>query len=122
MRHVSLAVVVLSLFVAACAAGSGSGDSGPRRSSNLITLAELTELTDVDTAFEAIRRLHPNWLTGRGGSPARVFIDGVEMGGTNILQSYRVTGIQECRFVSPSDATMRFGTGFGGGVIEVTTR
>ena len=122
MRHVSLAVVVLSLLVAACAAGSGSGDSGPRRNPNLITNAELIELTDVNTVFDAIRRLHPNWLTGRGGSPARVFVDGMDMGSTDILRNYRVNQVEEVRFVSPSDAPMRFGTGFGGGVIEVITR
>jgi hypothetical protein len=51
-----------------------------------------------------------------------VFIDGIDMGDTGVLRRYRVNVIRECRFISPSDATMRFGTGFGGGVIEVYTK
>lgn len=122
MRPVSLAVIGLTLFAAACASGGGSGESGPRRNRNLITIDELTEIGDVGTAFDAIRLLRPIWLTGRGGSGARVFIDGIDMGGTDVLRRYLVGAIRECRFVSPSDAPIRFGTGFAGGVIEVITK
>jgi len=30
--------------------------------------------------------------------------------------------VREIRFTPPSDATMRYGTGYGGGVIDVITR
>jgi len=122
MRPVPLAVIGLTLLAAACASGGSAGESGPRRNPNLITSEEFTQIGDVDTVFDAIRRLRPNWLTGRGGSNARVFVDGLDMGDTGVLRRYRVSAIRECRFISPSDATMRFGTGFGGGVIEVYTR
>ena len=122
MRHIRLAVVGLTLLSAACAAGSGSGDSGPRRNANLITLEEVTALGDVGTAFDAIRRLRPNWLTGRGGSEPRIFVNGVDRGGLDILRNYRATAIREVRFTSPSDATIRYGTNSGGGVIDLITR
>lgn len=122
MRPATLAVVGLIFLAAACAAGGSSGEGGPRRNPNLITGEELAQMSDGDTAFDAIRFLRPNWLTGRGGSSVRVFIDGVDMGDTGVLQRYRLGGIRECRFVSPSDATTRFGTGYAGGVIEVITR
>jgi hypothetical protein len=61
-------------------------------------------------------------LRGRGTSSAKVFIDGVEMGDTGVLRDYRVAAIRECRFIPPTDATLRFGTGYGGGVIEVFTK
>ena len=57
MRPVPLAVIGLTLLAAACASGGGAGESGPRRNSNLITSEELTQIGDVDTAFDAIRRL-----------------------------------------------------------------
>ena len=122
MRPVCLAFVGLTLLAAACASGGGSGESGPRRNRNLITSEELTEVAEVDTVFDAIRRLRPNWLRGRGTSSVRVFVDGVQMGGTGALRNYRVDVIRECRFISPTDASLRFGTGYGGGVIEVFTR
>jgi len=122
MRHLRLAVVGLVLLAAACATGGGSGDSGPRRSSSLITFEELTDIGDVGTAFDAIQRLRPNWLTGRGGSGPRVFVNGVDMGSTGVLRNYRMTALREVRFTSPSDATIRYGTNSGGGVIDLITR
>ena len=122
MRPVCLAVVGLTLLAAACASGGGSGESGPRSNRNLITGEELTQVAEVDTAFDAIQRLRPNWLRGRGGSSPKVFIDGVQMGNAGVLRNYRVDVIRECRYIPPADASLRFGTGFGGGVIEVLTR
>jgi hypothetical protein len=122
MRPVRIAVIGLTLLAAACATGGASGESGPRRDRNLITGEELTQTGERETAFDAIRRLRPAWLRGRGTSRARVFVDGVDMGGVNVLRDYRVEQIRECRFVPPADATLRFGIGFAGGVIQVFTR
>ena len=122
MRPVGLAFVGLTLLAASCASGGGSGESGPRRNRNVITSEEFTQIAEVGTVFEAIQRLRPNWLRGRGGSSAKVFVDGVQMGDTGVLRNYRVDVIRECRFITSTDATLRFGTGYGGGVIEVITR
>jgi len=122
MRPICLAVIGLTLLAAACASGGGSGESGPRRNRNLITSEELTQVGEVGTAFDAIQRLRPNWLRGRGTSSAKVFVDGVQMRDTGVLRNYRVDVIRECRFIPPADASMRFGTGYGGGVIEVFTK
>jgi hypothetical protein len=122
MRHIRLAVLGLILLSAACAAGGGSGDGAPRRNSNLISLEEVTAIGNVGSAYDAVRQLRPNWLTGRGGSGPRVFVNGVDMGGTDVLRNYRATTIREIRFTSPSDATIRYGTNSGGGVIDLITR
>ena len=75
MGPVRLAAVVgLALLAAACASGGGSGDSGPRRDRNLITGEELTQTGELTTLFDAIRRLRPTWLRGRGNLSAKVFI------------------------------------------------
>jgi hypothetical protein len=114
-------MISLALLVAACST-TGTGDSGPRRNRNLITAEELAELDGVNSVYDAVRRLRANWLSGRGANRPRVFVDGVDLGGTGVLQNYRIDTVRELRFVAPADATLRFGTGFGGGVIEVTTR
>jgi len=124
MRRISLAMylVFLALLVSACAAGTGSGSSSSRRNSNLITSQELSEVAGANTAYDAIQRLRPLWLTGRGGDQPRVFLDGTEMGGISMLRDFRFQTIREIRYTQPSDATMRYGTGYGGGVIDVITR
>jgi hypothetical protein len=122
MWPIRIAVICVTLLAAACASGGGSGERVSRPDRNLLTSEELTLTGELETAFDAIRRLRPTWLRGRGATSARVFINGVDMGGTSVLRDYRVDQIRECRFIPPADATLRFGTGFGGGVIEVSTK
>jgi len=61
-------------------------------------------------------------LTGRGTSSAKVFVDGILMGDPTVLRDYQVADIREARFIPSADATMRWGTGYSGGAIEVITR
>ncbi len=115
-----LAVVILG---SACASSGPPGQSRPRRSSNLITAEELSELS-VSTAYEAVRRLRPGWLQGRGrsGLPV-VYRTNTRWGDNpNSLESIQIDTINEMRFLSASDATTRYGTGFTRGAILVVTR
>jgi hypothetical protein len=115
-----LAVVILG---SACASSGQPGQSRPRRNSNLITAEELSELS-VSTAYEAVRQLRPGWLQGRGrqGLPV-VYRNNSRWGGDpRSLESIRIIAISEMRFLSASDATTLYGTGFTGGVILVVTR
>ena len=122
MRAIFAAVMGLTLFVAACAAGGTTGESGPRRNSNLITFEEIRELGDVGSAYDVIQRLRGNWLLGRGRSTPRVFVNGIDRGNVGILRDFGWSQIQEIRYTSPSDATLRYGTNSGGGVIDLITR
>jgi hypothetical protein len=115
-----LAVVILG---SACASSGQPGQSRPRRNSNLITREELSELS-VSTAYEAVRRLRPGWLQGRGrsGLPV-VYRNNSRWGGDpRSLESIQINAISEMRFLNARDATTRYGTGFSGGVILVVTR
>ena len=115
-----LAVVILG---SACASSGQPGQSRPRRSSNLITAEELSALS-VSSAYEAVRRLRPAWLQprGRSGLPV-VFRNNTRWGDDpRSLENIRINVIAEMRFLSASDATTRYGTGFTGGVILVVTR
>ena len=105
-------------------AGCASGESGgPRRDPNRITVEELADYTTL-TALDAVRRLRPRWLQGRGaGNMPQLIVDGARMGDAqNPLRSLSVSDIQEIRYLTASDATMRYGTNFPGGAIVVTSR
>ena len=75
--------------------------------------------------FDAIERMRPRWLqvrsvtSVRGPTPIVVYRDNARIGGVDVLHSMRIEGIQEVRFISATDATTRWGTGVGSGVIEV---
>lgn len=117
-----LAAFGLASGLAACASGGGSGEGGPRRNPNLITAEELVDFPTLN-ALDAIRRLRPRWLQGRGNLRPTVVVDGARM--TNLedaLQSVQAAAVRTMRYMSASDATMRFGTNFVGGAIEVITR
>ena len=117
LKRPSLVLIVLA--VAACAS---SGRSGPRRDPNLITLAELNEVSD-RAAYDAIQRLRPRWLTARGrnrGLPAVIW-DGRPYR-LDMLRSMPLEQISELSYISAIDATTLYGTGFSNGAIRVTSR
>jgi len=115
-----LAVVILG---GACASSGQLGQSRPRLSRNLITADELSELS-VSNAYEAVRRLRPAWLRARGRSGLPVVYRNNNRWGDDprSLEDIRIDVISEMRFLSASDATTRYGSGFTGGVILVATR
>jgi hypothetical protein len=99
---------------------------------NMIT-AEAIAKSNVFTAFQAIERLRPAWLRSRGpkiistGIPvyATVYIDDHRAGELSQLQSVNARDVAEIRFLSPSEATVTYGTYGGGalgGVISITTQ
>lgn len=107
--------------LAACASGGGGGSDGPRRDANLITSQELAEYTTL-TAHDVIRRLRPRWLRARGGGAPQLIMDGARLGNLDSLSTISVADVESLRFLSAADATMRFGTNFPNGAIEVVSR
>ena len=109
-----------------CASPGGGGLS--TRGSGDITREEL-EATSVDDAMEAISLLRPQWLRTR---PARTPSDPVPVVGVVIDNMARATRedlaqlsigqVERITFMNAADATIRFGTGYTGGAIVVTTR
>jgi hypothetical protein len=51
-----------------------------------------------------------------------VFRDGVRLGGLEYLDDMDMLDVWEFRYLSASDATNRYGTGYPGGIILVFTR
>jgi len=113
------ALLALFLGVTACASSSGSAD-GPRRDPNVITQDELADLQQLD-ALQVVQRLRPRWLRIRAGAVPETVVNGSRIEGqAEALRNYRVGEIRELRYLSPSDATLRFGTGYPAGAILVT--
>lgn len=124
-----------TLFLAgvpvACATGAGSGSSaGAETRRNVITRDELAAIEETEdiTVYEAVRRLHPQWLSGRGtvsfrvSATVQVLFNGARIGDVGELRQFRVTDVQYIEHLDGPQATQRFGTGFERGVILVYGR
>lgn len=125
----SLLLLASVLALGACAS-SGSG-SGSGQDPNVIGTWELNQHQDYN-ALEAVRRLRPQWLRRRGQPSAlaeagtgsrypRVHLDGVPLSDIDELESIRASDVREMRFLSGTEASTRFGTGYSNGVILVVT-
>jgi hypothetical protein len=119
LRH--LPVLLLALLLSACAAGSGTGATS-RSNSDVISREELDPMNSF-TAYDAISRLRPQWLRQRTpGQAPIVFMNGSQLGGTEVLRSIQVSSLLEIRYRNGRDATTRYGTGYGGGTIELRSQ
>lgn len=123
MRRASHTTLFLTAVLAACASSGGGGGSGGG-DRNLISTEELSELAGFN-AYDAVQRLRPQWLRSRGGEvmdlPA-TFVDGRHFGDISQLSAFSTADILAIRYLSASDATTLYGTGYPGGVIEIQTR
>ena len=125
MKRLVLTLFALSLGATGCASGSGGGGGGgaPRGSSTRIVADELATVSQLDL-YAAIQRLRPAWLRpGTRGQLPEVIVDGSpQAGGAEGLRSFRSGDVGQVEYMNASDATTRFGTGYTGGAILVTTR
>ena len=124
------ACLVLAFVLSACASstdtpfaeGGGTATRAARGNSTLIVRAQLDELMG-SSALEAVERFNRRWLSpARGGGYARVVIDERDRRDLNVLRLLSSDGIESMRFLRSIDATTKYGSGFTGGVIEVTSR
>ncbi|MDT8342043.1 MAG: hypothetical protein RQ751_11070 [Longimicrobiales bacterium] len=120
-----LPALAVALLMGGCAAGGSGG--GSESGFNVITREDLAELHRLN-AYQAVRRLRPQWLEARGldsfysTNEVVVYQDGTRMGGVNFLRSLRVNDVATLRFLDSRAATTRYGGGHPSGAIMVTTR
>ena len=120
---------VLVLLLATASAGCATGTAEERQamsSLNVLSGDQLRE-TGGTTLWDALRQLRPQWLrprasasliSGAGDEPI-VYLHGIEHGGLETLQRMNIDQVRRVEFVDGRDATTRFGTGHGSGVILV---
>ena len=125
-------VLVLASVVSACAssAGAASGGDGETAeadggSSTLIVRAQLQSYAG-RSALDVIQRFNRRWLGaergGGGAAYARVVIDGGSWYSLNVLDQLSANDVEYLRFLNFNVAVQKYGAGFRGGVIEVTSR
>ena len=131
-----------------CAAGGSESDAPGAEDAAALTPEELERLCSRDVRYDpdlivaeeladystmmladAIRQLRPRWMRVRGAPSIEfggdrtvpVVVDGGAPQNWAILDSLRPDQVESVRHHSAADATMRWGTGYPNGLIEVTT-
>lgn len=122
---------VISMIIAACALAACASTPGgsASRVRNVITIDEIRTTTHAN-AYEIVQQLRPEFLRTRGATSindtrpeqAVVYIDGLRAGGLDSLRSVSRDVLYEIRFLNGTDATTLYGTGHGGGAIQILTR
>lgn len=119
-RAVVLAVA-LAMGLVGCASSGGGSARPAGATSDRIVAAELEPLGQI-SPLRAIERLRPGWLRTRSGDAIQLHVDGARRSSLSDVESYQLSEIERIEYMSASDATTRFGTGYAGGVILVFTR
>jgi hypothetical protein len=131
--HAQLRVVGLAAlaFLSGCAGGSGTQSSGmpePARKSDIVTLEELSRISNTSTLYEALHALRPAWfrrlpttLRPESEGDVVVYLDQSRFGGPETLRTLAVTGITAVRYYNPTEAQARFGLGHLHGAIQIIT-
>ncbi len=126
VRSIGLLAVATALLVAGgCSLSAGEATAA---SGSFISREDIRERVHLDT-YEIVRQLRPAWVRARGSPSlqgrdqgfAVVYIDQSRFGMVDSLRQIDPVAIAEIRYMNPSDATTRFGTGHMGGAILVTT-
>jgi hypothetical protein len=132
MRTMTLIGMVAGCLACACAPatnGTVTQAAPDRGSGNVLTQAQLSA-TNSDNLYDAIAKLHPDWLSSRGPSSvtdptpttASVFMNGTNLGKADYLRDMRVLDVTEVRYWDAGKAAARFGMGHPRGVIEITRK
>ena len=92
---------------------------------SVLTDAEIAR-SGARTAYEAIRRLRPEYFAFVRRSDSNdelvVYVDGIRIGTTEVLHAISSVSIREVRRFDTREATTRFGTGHSAGAIVMLTK
>ena len=117
-------VAAVALIATACATVPATrlDPLAPSRSPYTLTAAEISGV-HVNSAYEAVQRLKPNFLLGlRGESVRAVYLNGTRLlGGLENLRTIEAAMVQQIVFLNGIDATTHFGAGHNAGVLLVST-
>jgi hypothetical protein len=136
LKHLYPVTAVVAVVIA-CAPAAGPFDelSAPTaapRWAEVLTAEEIsnTKAEEV-TAYDALSRLRPNWLTAhgvtsfttKGASYPIVYMDDQKYGDLSMLKNFKAFQVSEMRYYDVTQAGARFGVAAGnGGVIEVKSK
>ena len=126
MRTHQVSVLLSLLLLGACASSSGRAGGG----GNVITPEEIqTEGANAADGYMLVQRLRPSWLRSRvsslsagGAIYPMVFLNDRPYGELTNLRDFQPSELDSLEYLSGSDATTRYGTGYPAGAIIVRTR
>lgn len=124
------AVILVALVLTGLGAGCSGAVAGGRSSGpgpDALTGDQVRQDTTAEYLYDAIRQLRPRWLRPRSQSSFTmpdsnepvVYVNDVQYGPLDSLRQIHVNDVMTVAYMSPADATTRFGTGHGGGSIMV---
>jgi hypothetical protein len=130
MRSNKLALLVITVSLAACASSSQAGtasapEAASGQSPTRITSSEIAK-ADVATAYDAVYQLHRTWFrdmsAGASGS-VLLYVDNraVDDGAAG-LRTIPAKEVAEINYLKSADAVLRFGARATGGAIIVTRK
>ena len=119
-----LCLLLISAFLVECA--STTGKESTRGSRYVITAEEITE-SSATSAYEAIQILRPGLLNRDqrrsidmwGRTEVVVYVDGIRYGNKESLKAISASQIAEIKYLTGSEATMRFGSDHAGGAFLI---
>ena len=131
-RSTSLPLAVAAALALGRCSGAGSQGAArepvPTRSSDVVTLEELSRVATASTLFEALHALRPAWfrrnpttLRPEAEGDVIVYVDQSRLGGPETLRTIQVNAAVVIRHYSASEAEARFGPGHMHGAIQVIT-
>lgn len=133
MRVSSVRSLIAGLVLVGCASGGATpGAASTGRDPNVITRAELAN-ENFSNVYDAIQHLRPEMLRPRlanssssisssAGYTVHVYIDNNRLGEIADLRNIPLVTVKEIRYLNPSEAMQRFGSGNPGGAIVLTSR
>ncbi|HEX8941901.1 MAG TPA: hypothetical protein VF785_02120 [Gemmatimonadaceae bacterium] len=127
MRLASLAVCALGIVVGSCVRPNESSSALGNQS--VITRDDIERIRAA-TALDIVQRYRADVLTDRAPSSVYmnkhihpvVFLNEQYYGGIDELRNLPADGVQEIHVLSGPDAVTKFGSQYGGGVIQVVSR
>lgn len=117
---------LLLMTLLGCASNASSTRSAPI-DRDVITSEEI-RASNAQTVYDLVLTLRPRWLNDRSrhgfGQPSAValYYEGARVGTAERLREYRPPDMEEIRYLSASEATMRYGTDHTMGAIQLTAR
>ena len=117
--------ILLTILVAIIISCSSTVPSNkPMKQRNKILQEEIVELKGVNSAIDIINVARPNWLRSGVGTSSNISVyqNGMYIGGLSELNYISVQTIIDMKLLSPSEATIIYGTNNMLGAIEIRTR
>lgn len=121
-----LMIGLLTVALLGCASGGTSSRSAPV-DRDVITSEEI-RASNAQTVYHLVLALRPRWLKDRNrqgfGQPSSIalYYEGARVGSAERLREYQTSDMEEIRYLSASEATLRYGTDHTMGAIQLTAR